>query len=49
MLWREQLETIVKNDPSYRCRDELFYLQFVDELSEFRADKWLQWETAHGR
>ena len=48
-LWREQLETIVKNEPSYRCRDELFYLQFVDELSEFRADKWLQWETAHGR
>ena len=49
MLWREQLEAIVKNEPLYRCRDELFYLQFIDELNEFRADKWLNWQTKRGR
>jgi len=48
-LWREQLEAIMKNEPSYLCSDELFYMQFIEELSEFRADKWLKWETERGR
>jgi hypothetical protein len=48
-LLRGQLEAIIAHNPSYRCRDELFHLQWIDELKENRADKWLARVSPHGR
>ena len=40
---KKMLEEIVAINPSYRCKDELFFAQFSEYNKDYRADLWLEW------